>query len=152
MLFMGIDPGIKGGVAIISDSPEIYPCVYPLSNTGQLAIDLAACSFGHVVLEKAQTMPRQGICSAFSYGVGFGRLLQLIEDSGAPHTLVPPARWTKLLHVGCRGTPKVKSLQACRRLFPGVNLIPPGKRVPHDGIVDALLLAEYARRLHAGKV
>ncbi len=37
------------------------------------------------------------------------------------------------------------ALREAKKRFPGVRLIPDGCRVPHDGIVDSLLLAEYGR-------
>ena len=42
---------------------------------------------------------------------------------------------------------KAMALVAAKRLFPKVNLMMTSKStVPHDGLVDALLMAEYARR------
>lgn len=40
------------------------------------------------------------------------------------------------------------ALREAKKRFPGVRLIPDGRKVPHDGIVDALLLAEYGRILY----
>ena len=31
-------------------------------------------------------------------------------------------------------------------MFPEMDLMPGKKRVPHDGLADAVLVAEYARR------
>ena len=41
---------------------------------------------------------------------------------------------------------KKTSLNAAKRLFPTVNFIPKGKKVPKDGLYDAALIAEYGRR------
>jgi len=38
------------------------------------------------------------------------------------------------------------ALREAKKRFLGVNLIAPGGKVPHDGIIDALLIAEYSRR------
>ena len=38
------------------------------------------------------------------------------------------------------------SIEVCKRLFPGVNLIQPGCRKEHDGMAEALLMALYAKR------
>ena len=35
----------------------------------------------------------------------------------------------------------------CKKRFKGLNLIAPGGRVPHEGMIDAVLIAEYARQL-----
>lgn len=39
-----------------------------------------------------------------------------------------------------------EEVQTFRRLFPGVNLIPPGCRKEHDGMAESLLMALYAKR------
>lgn len=38
---------------------------------------------------------------------------------------------------------KALSIQACKRRFPGISLIPDNGRVPHNGMSDAALLAAY---------
>jgi hypothetical protein len=38
---------------------------------------------------------------------------------------------------------KKTALNAAKRIFPNENLVPKGKKVPHDGLVDALLIAYY---------
>ena len=41
---------------------------------------------------------------------------------------------------------------SCKRLFPGVNLKATERcRKDHDGIAEALLIAEYGRRHYNGK-
>ncbi len=62
--------------------------------------------------------------------------------------------------INCACPPKVKvdtkatSLACAKRLLPGQDFINKGKsgrgKKPNDGIVDAYLIAEYARRAHVG--
>jgi crossover junction endodeoxyribonuclease RuvC len=144
----GIDPGQTGGLALISQH-GIAVDVMPDISLFATWIGVQKRGWGnlHVFIEKAQTMPKQGIASAFNYGRHFGELLGVLVAYSIPHTLVPPATWTRQMHLGCTADkPKGKSLEACQRLFPEVNLIPGKKRKPHDGIIDALLLAEFGRR------
>ena len=68
---------------------------------------------------------------------------EMLEKFGVPYELVKPQKWKKEFSVTAD---KNTSIEVCKRLFPGVNLIPPGCRKEHDGIAEALLLAEYARR------
>ena len=77
-----------------------------------------------------------------------GDLLGILEALGIPYRLVTPQAWKKTV---LAGTTKDKSaaVQFCRRAFPGVSLTPGRKRVPHDGMADALCLAEYGRQLMA---
>lgn len=149
---IGIDPGINGAVALLSNDPQT--CMFwPLSDfvsrptsfedmTEQYAVH-------HVYIEKSQAFPGgQGVVSMFNYGTGFGRLLGWCEMLGLPFTLVPPRTWTREMHMGCTGKDaKEKSLQAVLRLFPQEDLKERGRK-PHLGIVDALLIAEYGRRIY----
>lgn len=148
MVIVGIDPGQKGAIVELGD--DIF--VHPMPGIADVRNLLDASEPYHVFIEKAQSFPGQGISSAFNYGVHFGELLGCIQALGIAHTLVPPRTWTKVMHAGCAaGEPKERSLEAARRLFPSVNLVQPRCKKPHDGIVDALLIAEYGRRVLNGK-
>lgn len=149
MSIMGIDPGLEGAIAIlcIDESPVIhllkqihYDFFQNITSTYRP---------NHIYIEKAQAMPKQGVSAMFNYGMGFGRLLGWIEARSIPYTMVPPQTWTKEIHRGCTGKDsKAKSLQAVQRLFPTAELKPTERcRKPHMGLVDALLIAEYGRRI-----
>ena len=71
------------------------------------------------------------------------------------YTLVPPKTWQKEMFLGIPAIQKAKSsandtkamaLIAAKRLFPEDMLKTNPKNKPHDGIVDALLISEYACR------
>jgi len=102
----------------------------------------------HAYLEKAQAFPKQGGSSSFKFGRVFGIVEGLIAAQRWPLTMVPPSVWTRAMHAGCEGsTPKQRSAVAASRLFPGIDLHKSERsRKPHEGIVDALLIAEYGRR------
>ena len=58
-------------------------------------------------------------------------------------------QWIKIFKTGSKTKvdTKAMALMAAKRLFPKVNLIMTERSTtPHDGLVDALLMAEYARR------
>ncbi len=141
-VIIGIDPGQKGAAAILlPQSTQVHTLE---------VFDLKHLRVGtHIFLEKAHAMPKQGVSSMFNYGVGFGRLIGWIEAMGVPYTLVTSPQWMKVMHQGCDGklTTKERSFQACARLFPGVNLLATDRsKKPHDGMAEALLIAEYGRR------
>jgi crossover junction endodeoxyribonuclease RuvC len=152
---VGIDPGLTGGLAILGE-PGGRDCrLQPMPDTGEVFKELEFCKeMGptHVYVEKAQSFPGQGIASAFNYGRHFGELLGILTALRIPHTLVSPRTWTKVIHAGTKGAdPKVRTLEAVRRLFPGVNLQgSANSKKPHEGIVDALAIAEYGRRQQQG--
>jgi hypothetical protein len=157
-MIVGIDPGKTGGIVTITRQKcsvidlMVMP-EHPQELIGYLEELVAASPAGgiHVFIEKAQAMPKNGAVSMFNYGVGYGQLQGILLALKLPHTLVPPKTWTKVMHAGASGTePKKKSLEVAHRLFPGQNLRDPGSmraQKPHEGIVDALLIAEYGRRL-----
>lgn len=148
-IICGIDPGQKGGLAFLDLINETVN-ILPLPEITLLIDHLEVYEPLIVYLEKAQTMPKQGISSAFNYGDHFGQIQGVLITKMIPYVLVPPGVWTRSIHQGCTGTSaKDKSLQAARRLFPTANFLPTGKcRKPHDGMVDALLIAEYGRRVY----
>jgi hypothetical protein len=85
----------------------------------------------------------------FTYGQGFGELIGMCKALGSAYALIPPKTWQKELFLGTLPDmkPKERALVAAQRLFPKVNLLEtPRCRKPHDGIVDALLICEFARR------
>lgn len=148
---MGIDPGIKGGIVTLLIDKEGVPFFYLLEDTDYFLFRDIVCDdkVQHIYLEKAQSMPKQGVKSMFTYGVGFGKILGWIDSLMIPLTLVTPQQWTKVLHQGCTGKDsKAKSMQASERLFPTIELRATERsKKPHMGLVDALLIAEYGRRI-----
>lgn len=106
----------------------------------------------HVFLEKAQPMVRpdrkQGASGIFNYATFYGELRGVLTAMAIPFTLVPPQTWQKVVHVGTTGKDsKEKSTVAAGRLFPGhVWLASQRCRVPHLGMVEAALIAEWGRR------
>ncbi len=145
---MGIDPGIDGAICILDQG---LPKLWKMAEipTGRDFHDL--CSdfvVDHVCLEKVGCIQGARAGATWTFAQGFGRLCGWLEMVMVPFSLVPPKLWQKEMHVGTSASddPKRKSLEAARRLFPLVELVPKGCRKPHDGWVDALLIAEYARR------
>lgn len=97
-------------------------------------------------LEHVGAMPGQGVTSMFSFGENFGFIKGLLAANELPYELVRPQKWKK--EFGISG--KNQSVEVCKRLFPSVSLRRTEKcRKDHDGMAEALLMAEYARRYFA---
>ena len=90
------------------------------------------------VLEKVHAMPRQGVVSSFKFGESFGFCQGMLVAAGVRFELHTPQKWQK--HMGCmsRGDKNVTKAKA-QQLFPGTKIT--------HAIADALLLADYARRI-----
>lgn len=151
----GIDPGLKGGVAWITENGliEVYPT--PVIKVGAKASYWAAeMSHGFkryledgynivAYIEKAQAMPKQGVASTFKTGEGFGLWQGTLSAMGIPYVVVTPQRWQKKILSDLKGGTKDRSALAATRLFPGETFIPEGCRKIHDGMTDAACIARY---------
>ena len=144
MIYIGIDPGKNGGYAIINtlnDIQEAYPWDEKQFVNSMWTIngEVAKCC-----LEKVGAMPGQGVTSTFTFGEGFGFIQGVLTAYGIPFQLVPPQKWKKEFSLN---SDKQKSIEVCQRLFPNVSLYRTERcKKPHDGMAEALLMAEYARR------
>jgi len=154
-IWIGIDPGKKGGVAVIRVTVEGDPHVdvYPwdddvfVREMARWSNDFIAQEGGGMVaaVEKVGAMPGQGVTSMFSFGQSYGFVLGVLTAFGIPYQLVPPRKWKA--EYGLLNTQKQASVDVAKRLFPNVNLLPTDRcRKESDGMSDSLLLCEYARR------
>lgn len=174
MIWLGIDPGKHGAIAVIDGSDVcIHPIPlitatkgkgrdeYDLVGIRDLIEDLAQRVSRHpanresifVTVERSQAFPakmRGGIAN-YHRGVARGWEWMLVALR-IPYQLVAPATWMRLMHAGTPGQDtKQRSKIAAQRLFPEVNL----KRTDRSRVVDhnlceALLIAEFGRRIQGG--
>lgn len=144
MLFLGIDNGASGGIAVINIDGTIYR-VDPMPATdAEIYAVLKAVEWKNPVfamLERAQSFPKMGVVGAFNYGRGYGAIQMALHAAGIPFDIVQPLKWQTVL--SCRtGGDKNISKRRAEQLFPG-------QKITH-AIADALLIAEYGRRLRTG--
>lgn len=142
--YLGIDPGKSGAMAVIFEITG-EKMIIPYGEREY--INLLRKLSGHEVktcLEHVTAMPKQGVTSMFNFGVNFGYIRGLLEAYSIPYELVRPQKWKKEFSIT---GDKNSSLDVCRRLFPDVSLRRTDKcRKDDDGMAEALLMAEYARR------
>lgn len=144
-LFIGIDPGKSGGIAYI-DAEHGFVCTEPYSDKALIDLCSDASKGGQVIccLEKVGAMPGQGVVSMFSFGQSVGYIKGVLESFRIPYQEITPQKWKREFGLS---SDKAKSAEICGRLFPDVSLLgTPRCRKPHDGMAEALLMAEYARR------
>lgn len=156
MIYIGIDPGKNGGIAVIHDKlpKPIDVTVYKYSDDDLIDV-IDVCTKGSsiavhrdeeikCVLEKVNAMPGQGVVSMFNFGQNFGFIQGVLKSYEIPFELVPPQKWKKEFSVT---SDKNTSIEVVKRLFPNVNLKATERcKKDHDGMAEALLMAEYARR------
>lgn len=144
---IGIDPGKTGAIAVMDDDGilcleqfNVDKYVDVLSYVGKSTStkDIKVC------LEKVGAMPGQGVVSMFNFGHNLGVIEGILSALRIPYQLVPPQTWKK--EFSLTGD-KAKSIEVCKKLFPWVDLRATERsRKPSDGLAEALLMAEYARR------
>ena len=152
-LTIGIDPGIKGGIFVLQQSGAVWDSV-AMPTIGKDIDGRAVLEFlsgllldgnDAIYLEKAHAMPRQGVVSMFNYGVGYGTLLGILQTLPTPYFCVTARTWQKVAWAGINQElfPKVNSLKAAKRIFPQHNFVQPRCKKPHEGLIDAALIAYY---------
>ncbi len=155
MIFVGIDPGFTGAVAVVdndgnliavSDTPVLTVQGKKTKqeyNTPAMHQILTAYNDRgvHAALEQVSSRPGEGVTSSFRFGRGLGLWEALLVACQIPFDRITPQRWKKTMMAG---RPKEKDASRLRamELFPGADL----HLKKHHGRADALLLAEYLRR------
>ena len=148
MIYIGIDPGKNGGIAFINEFGEIIQLL-PFSDDALIRSIKNCSSDMKCTLEHVHAMPKQGVSSTFNFGMNFGFIQGVLKAYEIPYELVTPQKWKK--EFSCTSD-KNTSIEVCKRLFPNVNLKATDRcRKDHDGISEALLIAEYGRRHYNGK-
>lgn len=164
MTTIGIDPGLDGAVAILgyetvlgaAGKPLIYdtPTLtvkgasgnrreYHLIKMASFLRPFAACSVAYI--ENVHAMPGQGVRSMFTMGLGVGAWMGILAALEIPVTRVTPQRWKGVMLDGMGHDKDAGRLRAIQ-LFPTQAEV--FERKKDDGRADAILIAEYGRRLN----
>ena len=145
MIYIGIDPGAKGGYAWIWDGTvKAMPWddtffvhdMHCLVATGEGII---------AAVEKVGPVHGNGIVSMFNFGKNAGYIEGVLVALGIPYQLIPPMRWKKEFSLINQN--KQASIMTCKHLYPALDLKRSDKcRTDSDGKAESVLLAEFARR------
>jgi hypothetical protein len=147
----GIDPGLSGALALFNgealhvfDVPTVESKGKRKINEPEFArfVDSWAPQIAHCFIEQVGAMPKQGIVSAFNFGVTYGQMRMAVMANFIPLTPVVPRVWKKAL-----GVPADKDGARARasELLPQWADHWPLKK--HDGRAEAALLALYGLRV-----
>jgi hypothetical protein len=159
MYNIGIDGGLKGGISVIKDNKIIDVIVMPIiKGTKGNIYDInkiieflepySLCK-SFVVLEKAHSMPKQGVVSTFKIGECYGIMKGIIQTLKFPFEIVAARTWQKAIFQGqtVKDT-KQSGILYCKNRFPSVDWRATERsRIDHDGKTDAACIAVYASRL-----
>jgi hypothetical protein len=156
--YLGIDIGLSGAFALIHDGD---PTGVKMPVTGKKidAYDIVKLiddyNPDHVVFEDLGVIFGSSKKTALSMGYQSGVIEAACICAGIPYTKVKAKMWQKDMFVGVaeaknskgKRDTKAMALIACKRIFPGLELTLSDRATKaHDGYVDAILMAEWARR------
>ena len=156
--YLGIDIGLSGAFALIHEG-DPTGVKMPVTAKKIDAYDILKLvddyNPDHVVFEDLGVIFGSSKKTALSMGYQSGVIEAACICSGIPYTKVKAKQWQKDMFTGVpeakksgggRDT-KAMALVACKRIFPGLELTLTDRATkPHDGYVDAILMAEWARR------
>jgi hypothetical protein len=171
---VGIDPGLCGAIAVLDqDGSYLGAEAIPLLPGKPKRIDwgesvkvvMSICSGHDVILamERLHAMPMKlgGSQANFARGASVGWYVMALclsthlgPDSPRSNRIehVTPQTWQRVMLDGLpQGDTKQRASLAARGLWPDVPWFgprPPGGRKLAEGVIDALLIAEWARRKH----
>lgn len=167
---VGIDVGKDGGIAVFKDDKidllQVTPNIGTQTDLRGISDVLTKYRNNpytdiHVVVEDVHAIGGSAAGATFTFGWSLGILEGILVGLSIPYTKVTPKDWQKELWQGIKpvikpskGESKRKvvdtkgtSLIAAQRLFPNVDFRKSERATKaHDGMVDAILLAEYCRR------
>ena len=155
MIVAGIDPGIHGGLAIVTIEDGAAPrlvdaiAVPVIGTNAKERVDVIAIrtwvskhDVQHAFIERAQAMPKQGSSSGFKFGRAVGAIEAAIALSEIPVTIVEPSAWKRFYKLP--GKEKEASRQRALEIFPASHALL-ARKLDH-GRGEAALIALFGAR------
>lgn len=142
MIYIGVDPGKSGAIAYVFEERTHLAVGFIKASETERDLSDWLCQRRKwncwAYIERVNAMPGQGVSSTFKFGQSYGFLRGLLVAHQIPFEEVTPLKWQRAMGCQSRGDKNVTKARA-QQLFPQV-------KVTH-AIADALLIAEYCRRL-----
>jgi crossover junction endodeoxyribonuclease RuvC len=150
MIYIGIDPGASGGIACIWESGAADAWKMPETERDVSQL-LCQFSFGKhlelndvfAVIEQVGPMPGNGVTGMFKFGMNYGFLRGLLTAFEIPFDEARPQKWQKAMGCMSKGDKNITK-QKAQQLHPELKIT--------HATADAILIAEFARRLRTEKV
>ena len=149
--WIGIDPGMTGGIAYVKALGDLWEVAPMPAIDGEVdAVTLARLLENwttggdnvSVAIEQVHSMPGQGVSSTFKFGKSFGIAIGVVQALGlAMHRIAPQTCKKQFV---LTGKDKDASRSKATEFWPHQSHH--WKRKKDNGITDAALIAECARR------
>lgn len=159
-LFLGIDPGLSGALAVLTDAGRLVDVVsMPTEPHGKsrrvsgrelrafldgITTATGGAGITLCVLEQVASRPGQGAPSVFTFGRAFGAVEGVLSALAVPTDYATPQTWKRAFGLT---SDKAESIRKACDLLPELAA---RKRTTHDQ-AEAALLAEFARRRWNGR-
>lgn len=165
-LYLGIDNSLSGALCLISGSQIVAMTTMPVKEyvppkkgakttreidivaVWQWIYDVTGHALDNVVAMIEKPTNAKTYRAAEAMAGSFHALRAMCELKNLQWQRITPQSWQKIMLPGCKkGDTKPAALKVAKKLWPKENwLATPRSKVPHDGLVDAALIAEYRRR------
>ena len=158
MIFIGIDPGKKGGICLIPSEartsgartwkmPETASDLWHLIASFETDIDT------FVLLEEVHAGTygkggKMGVSSAFNFGKNYGHLEMALIAARLPFQRITPSKWQKEFGLTRKNKEETVTQKKNRHKARAQELCPAIKMT--HAIADAFLIAEFCRRMKGG--
>ena len=139
-LFIGIDPGISGGVCATTGGVSVCSkCPGTIADMSMLMSNVLDLESNPIcIIEAVHSMPGQGVASTFKFGMNYGQWIGILAALQVPYIQVTPSKWMKVY--GAMPKEKTQRKNQLKHLAQ--------QRYPELSITlatsDAVLLAHYA--------
>jgi Holliday junction resolvasome RuvABC endonuclease subunit len=167
--YLGIDPGISGGFAVVSGDKIVYKMVMPtlsfttkagkikteIDREGVLSFLKTLPKHMHAAIEQQQAFRKQDITATCTTCRNYGLLLMALTVAHMYVTEVSSVMWQDhfgIVSVKTSGgkSTKEQASHIAHELYPNADFRKSERsHIVHDGIVDATLIATYCQALFA---
>lgn len=169
MVYVGVDPGKHGAIAVIGSKVVLEVHDFPLDSHGQANLPALAKIITKIAtkypeitatIEDVTTFRRDGRVGAFSFGENKGYWLLGLAMVGIETLRVEPHTWKKAVIGYVKNTDKEVSNRIVKLLFQNAGehiekVVNKGRSNQAvklmDGRSEAVLIAEYGRRVVASR-
>lgn len=175
LVVIGIDPGCKGGIATWAQTGTgsgdfaYEPTPVVEVKKGRYELDLAkvkkairAYLYDEVsdtwaskvlaIIEYPPKIPGNGVLGTASLFKNFGEYRGILSALNIQMDIPSPQQWKKVILPGTAKDKEAAINYVVQNLGLDIPTAGPKTKKRHDGIADAICLAEYGRRLCAGNL
>ena len=140
-MILGIDPGKSGGFAIVNETEGVAFAFDKLTPTDIVkTLKEYRGNIRTAYIELVSAMPKQGVCSVFTFGQNYGWWQGVLTALGIPIERVSPLKWQTYMKCRTGGNKNISKARA-QEIFPETKMT--------HAVADALLIAEYGRRIRS---